>query len=196
YGLLALGDRRYSYFCEFGHSLDMWLQQSHALPMFDMVEVDDGDAGALRHWQSQLGLLAGTQETADWNPPVYESWRLKDRRLMNPGSAGDPVYHIKLEAIQSAGFWQAGDIAEIGPHNSPLAINAFLNALGLENATSSDQQGVFLAQHLADRMLPDSDADLEALRGLDPEELVAVLKPLSHREYSIASLPHEGMELV
>src|SRR5690606_2702266 len=74
YGLLALGDRRYSYFCGFGHSLDMWLQQSHALPMFDMVEVDDGDAGALRHWQSQLGLLAGTQEAADWNPPIYESW--------------------------------------------------------------------------------------------------------------------------
>lgn len=59
YGLLALGDRRYKNFCGFGHLLDTWLQQSHALPLFDMVEVDDGDAGALRHWQSQLGLLTG-----------------------------------------------------------------------------------------------------------------------------------------
>jgi sulfite reductase (NADPH) flavoprotein alpha-component len=196
YGLLALGDRRYSYFCGFGHSLDTWLQQSHALPMFDMVEVDDGEAGALRHWQSQLGLVAGTQETADWNPPVYESWRLKDRQLLNPGSAGDPVYHLKLEAIRSAGLWQAGDIAEIGPRNSPQAVNAFLNVLGLESVAASDEQGASLFRRLANRMLPNNDADMEALRGLQSEELMAVLKPLSHREYSIASLPYEGMELV
>jgi sulfite reductase (NADPH) flavoprotein alpha-component len=92
YGLLALGDRQYSYFCGFGHTLDAWLQQCHALPLFDMVEVDNSDAGALRHWQSQLGLLTGATESADWTTPDYQPWRLAGRRLLNPGShAGCPA---------------------------------------------------------------------------------------------------------
>ena len=196
YGLLALGDRRYSNFCGFGHLLDTWLQQSHALPLFDMVEVDDGDAGALRHWQSQLGLLTGSTATTDWNTPIYQSWRLKDRQLLNPGSAGEAVYHLKLEALESSESWQAGDIAEIGPRNSSEAITRLLSVLGLQAEVVANEYGATLSQCLADRSLPFSFADMDALRGLSPKALVAVLKPLSHREYSIASLPHEGLELV
>ncbi|RFC34873.1 MAG: sulfite reductase (NADPH) flavoprotein alpha-component [Candidatus Nitrotoga sp. SPKER] len=196
YGLLALGDRRYKNFCGFGHLLDTWLQQSHALPLFDMVEVDDGDPGALRHWQSQLSLLTGLTATTDWNTPIYQSWRLKDRQLLNPGSAGEAVYHIKLEALEPSQSWQAGDIAEIGPRNSPEVITRLLSVLGLQAEAIANENGATLSQCLADRSLPFNVAEIDALRGLSPKALVAVLKPLSNREYSIASLPHEGLELV
>lgn len=43
YGLLALGDRDYENFCGFGHRLHHWLAQSGAQPLFDPVEVDNGD---------------------------------------------------------------------------------------------------------------------------------------------------------
>ncbi len=79
YGILALGDSSYTHFCGFGHTLDTWLQHTHALPMFDMVEVDRGDEGALRHWQYQLSVLAKDTEMVDWKSPEYQYWQLSSR---------------------------------------------------------------------------------------------------------------------
>ena len=45
YGLLALGDRDYDRFCGFGFAVDGWLRRAGAEPLFDLVEVDNGDAG-------------------------------------------------------------------------------------------------------------------------------------------------------
>lgn len=119
YGVLALGDREYDNFCAFGHRLDTWLRHQGATPLFDVVEVDNGDEGALRHWQHQLGVLSGSPDIADWETPSYERWRLTARQLINPGSAGDPCFHIELQPGEGMNAqWQAGDIAEIDPRNS------------------------------------------------------------------------------
>src|SRR5690606_31056042 len=88
FAVLALGDRGYECFCGFGHSLDQWLRRAGAKPLFDLVEVDNGDAGALHHWQHHLGLLAQVPELPDWSPVEYEPWRLRERIELNPGSAG------------------------------------------------------------------------------------------------------------
>ena len=87
--------------------------------MFDVVEVDNGDEGALRNWQHQLSVLSSSPDLPDWETPRYERWRLAARRQVNPGSAGDPCFHLVLipsEATQPA--WRAGDIAEVDPRNS------------------------------------------------------------------------------
>ena len=119
YGVLALGDREYSNFCAFGHRLDAWLRHQGAAALFDVVEVDNGDEGALRHWQHQLGVLGGSPDLPDWETPRYERWQLVERRLLNPGSAGDPCFHIELQPCEpTQAQWQAGDIAEIDPGNS------------------------------------------------------------------------------
>src|SRR5690606_15886849 len=59
YAVLALGDRDYAHFCGFGHRLDQWLRDCGASPLFDLTEVDNGDPGALRHWQHHLAQAAG-----------------------------------------------------------------------------------------------------------------------------------------
>lgn len=118
YGVLALGDREYHNYCAFGHRLDRWLRHQGATALFDVVEVDNGDEGALRHWQHQLSVLCNSPDLPDWEPPRYQRWRLIARRLMNPGSAGDACYHIELQPPSHAVSWQAGDIAEIDPRNS------------------------------------------------------------------------------
>jgi sulfite reductase (NADPH) flavoprotein alpha-component len=119
YGVLALGDREYDNFCAFGHRLDAWLRHQGATPLFDVVEVDNGDEGALRHWQHQLSVLSGSPDLADWDTPRYERWRLSERVLVNPGSAGDPCYHLVLQPEAGTNAeWQAGDVAEIDPRNS------------------------------------------------------------------------------
>lgn len=175
YGLLALGDRDYAGFCAFGHALDGWLRRQGAQPLFDLVEVDDGDAGALRHWQHHLGQIAGHVHLADWTPPDYQEWVLSERRHLNPGSPGGPVFHLRL--TPPAGVpaqWQAGDIAEIGPCNPPDAVAAALIAAGGERAETREGVTRPLSRWLSETILPGGR------------------EPLPHREYSIASLPGDG----
>lgn len=114
YGLLALGDHTYNDFCGFGRALDGWLQRSGAEPLFDRVEVDDGDAGAIRHWQHQLGLLIGSTVRPDWTPPVCDRWALVERRHLNPGSPGGEAWLLGFAPVGHQPTWVAGDIAEIG----------------------------------------------------------------------------------
>jgi sulfite reductase (NADPH) flavoprotein alpha-component len=114
YAILALGDRNYQAYCAFGHQLDHWLHQQGAQRLFDTVEVDNGDDGALRHWQHHLGELSGHTDLPDWHQAQYETWTLSERKLLNPGSQGNPVYQLRLSPPQES-HWQAGDIAEILP---------------------------------------------------------------------------------
>lgn len=122
YAVLALGDTGYAQFCAFGHQLNHALHASGAHPSCDLIEVDKCDDSALRHWQYYLGQLSGFTEFADWSKPGYESWQLCERRCLNSGSAGAPVYFLRLKPTQvsaESAQWIAGDIAEIGPHNNP-----------------------------------------------------------------------------
>ncbi|MBS7457125.1 sulfite reductase subunit alpha [Coralloluteibacterium stylophorae] len=191
YGLLALGDSGYADFCGFGRRLDAWLREHGAQPLFDRIEVDDADPGALRHWLHHLGQLAGGVHLADWEAPRYAPWRLAGRRLLNPGSAGGPAFHIALEPADPAGAptWQAGDIAEIGPEHPPARVADWLAVHGLDAAAPVEEGGLRrrLDAVLAARVLPATPpADLT------PQALVDALPRLPHREYSIASLPGDG----
>lgn len=191
YAVLALGDREYETFCAFGHQLDNWLRQHGAQPLFDIVEVDNADESALRHWQHHLGQLGSVTELPDWSPPRYQHWTLGQRDHVNPGSAGEAVFHLELQPPQGeAVTWTAGDIAEIGPCNPPHVVQAMLAALELPGRTqiTSSVQSESLQDILSRSHLPDA----KELRGLDAQAIADRLTPLPHREYSIASLPADG----
>ncbi|CAN5368923.1 sulfite reductase flavoprotein subunit alpha [soil metagenome] len=187
FGVLALGDSGYAHFCAFGRALDTWLARRGAHRLFDRVEVDDGDAAALRHWQGQVGVMAGVTDAPDWTRPSYGAWRLAERRRLNLGSPGEAVFHIRLEPAETA-TWEAGDILEIGPRNDPAEVAALLSGLVLDPAAPVvADEGATLAAALAWRRLPhDGPAPTT------PQALVDALPPLPHREYSIASLPADG----
>ncbi|MCS4233821.1 sulfite reductase subunit alpha [Stenotrophomonas sp. BIGb0135] len=188
YGVLALGDRSYGHFCAFGHQLDTWLRQRGAHPLFDTVEVDNADPAALRHWQQLLGQLGGdATDLPDWTPADYLPWRLRSRALVNAGSPGAPTWQVAL--VPADGIvpsWQAGDVVEIGPRHAPSAVDAWLADAALDGAQVID--GDTLHAHLSRAHLPTA----EEMRAADTGALVAALRPLPHREYSIASMPDEG----
>ncbi|WP_052756108.1 sulfite reductase subunit alpha [Lysobacter capsici] len=191
YGVLALGDREYAEYCAFGHRLDHWLRHAGAQPLFDLVEVDNGEAGALRHWQHHLGQLAGRTDLPDWSAPSYRPWRLSERRLSNPGSVGGSAFHIALVPADSAALeWQAGDIAEIGPRNSAEEVAQWLLAVGHDGNASVrvDDANIALSELLARSRLPDAGAFV----GRSAQAIADALKALPHREYSIASVPADG----
>lgn len=116
YGVLALGDRTYQNFCGFGKTLDGWLRRQCAVPMFELVEVDNADEAALLHWQRHIGALGGNADAPVWTGPRNERWQIAGRKLLNPGSAGHPCFHIELKPMDGAKMhWAAGDIAVLTP---------------------------------------------------------------------------------
>lgn len=191
YAVLALGDREYEHFCGFGHQLDDWLRQHGARPLFDLVEVDNADESALRHWQHHLGRIGGITDLPDWSPPRYEQWRLLERRELNPGSVGGGAFHLAIAPPAGATpSWEAGDIAEIGPRHSTRSVAALLQTAGLpaDAVVEVDGKQEPLAVLLARSHLPLADE----IRPLDAQAVADTLKPLPHREYSISSLPADG----
>ncbi|MGZ8290761.1 MAG: sulfite reductase subunit alpha [Telluria sp.] len=120
YGVLALGDSTYTNYCGFGRWLDQALNARGAQPLFERVEVDRGAAPAIAEWQHHLSHLAGTADAPDWSAPAYEPWRIAARRLLNPGSAGAPVYRLSLMPAEGAlPAWEAGDLVQVSPPSDP-----------------------------------------------------------------------------
>jgi sulfite reductase (NADPH) flavoprotein alpha-component len=188
YALLALGDRRYARYCAFGHALDEWLRRCGATPLFDMVEVDNGDGGALRRWQYEIAQLAGDGsaaiEQADWATPEYEPWVLVSRDRTNAGSMGGPVHDIRLRARGAMPRWTAGDLVEIGPEHDAASVAAWMRTHGIDDRMLDDAQGREpLSARLARSRWPEHHSG---------EDIAARLEPLPHREYSIASIPEDG----
>jgi sulfite reductase (NADPH) flavoprotein alpha-component len=122
YGLLALGDRDYPRYCGFGVALDQWLQAQKAQSLFDRIEVNQGDPETLKTWFEHIGRrVAGSQlNMAPPSQPLLP-WKLVQRRCLNPGSLGAPVYLLDL-LLQTGAQpnWQAGDLVQV-PAPAPLA---------------------------------------------------------------------------
>jgi sulfite reductase (NADPH) flavoprotein alpha-component len=120
YAVLALGDRSYANFCGFGRALDAWLMKAGATPLFERIDVDRGDSQALEDWQHHLGRLAGTDDAPDWAAPAYADWRIAERELLNPGSAGGPLYRLALAPVGGVlPEWEAGDLAQVSAPADP-----------------------------------------------------------------------------
>ncbi len=114
YGVLAMGDRAYANFRGFGMALEHWLARQGAQPLFDRVDVDGGDESALRDWQQRLGGIAGSGHLSGWQPASFGQWRLRSRRHLNPGGAGNPLFEIEL--VPQSGEspqWEAGDLLQV-----------------------------------------------------------------------------------
>ncbi len=185
-GLLGMGDSSYQHFCGFAHQLHNEFHRRGAHFLADIIEVDGLDESALRHWQYYLGQISGNTHFSDWSTPVYSDWKLIQRECLNPASPGAPVFHLKLQPAPAgipADHWQAGDIAEIGPCNSPEAIRNFLQRLGRISIPE---------QLLATRDIDISEEKLAGFKILGDAALIDALSELPQREYSIASVPAEG----
>ncbi|HTO18967.1 MAG TPA: sulfite reductase flavoprotein subunit alpha [Pseudomonas sp.] len=190
YAVLALGDRRYEQFCAFARRVDAWLERQGGKRLFESIEVDDQDSTALRHWQRQLSELTGTAVPA-WHGNRWTGWTLQRRQLLNPGSQGGPVFQLTLTP-ETPSDWRAGDILEIRPRHSQARVVAWLQRHGrdADEAVELDGQRVRLAEALSTRQLPETFAHRVGLHG---QALVDSLMPLASREYSIASIPADGV---
>lgn len=114
YAVLALGDKTYTNFCGFGKTLDEWLKESNATPLFSRLDVDVCNEKVLQQWWTNINNITGIEAVLDEPRSDVSDWRLADRRLLNPDSLGEPVWHIELEPTNgSLPPWESGDLVQI-----------------------------------------------------------------------------------
>lgn len=122
FAVLALGDSSYPDFCDFGRATHRQLSELGATPLCDLIEMDAQDSEAaeaqVARWDTQLRAM-GAAPSDDVAPSPCHSWtpwRLIERVLLNPGSAGQPLFHLKFVASgHEQPHWQPGDIADLVP---------------------------------------------------------------------------------
>lgn len=186
YAVLALGSREYpDTYCSFGHAVDAWLKTNGAHALFDTVEVDNAHLSDIQNWNQALAKATKLDLHAVNLEKVFDTWTLQQRDLLNPNSLGQPAYNIELNAKHEA-IWQAGDIAEIQPGNSPERIHAFLQKHHILKNAKVDSLQISIEKALWNK---DLTGEIEPFANLD--HLLEQLPTLPTREYSIASIPSQ-----
>ena len=184
FAILALGDKRYTNFCQFGQSIEQWLLQQKAQPLFSTVLVDQLNSGDLEKWLTGLEQLTAMSLTALDNEWQTIELKFAHRQCLNVGSAGEPIYKIQLVAEQEL-VWSSGDILEIQCENNITEIQQFLVAHQQDDFNDIDALKTLNLRQLPNREHHSFAAWLEHF------------DRLPKREYSIASLPENGLiELV
>lgn len=186
YAILALGSKEYpDSYCAFGHRVDLWLKQSGAHALFDVIEVDNAHPDDIQKWNTALASATKLELQSMNIEKIFDEWRLSKRELLNPNSQGASAYNLEFTTTNDS-IWQAGDIAEIQPGNSPARVKAFLEKHQLSAQTYVESVESKLAQALWNR---DLSTDVEPFA--NPEHLLEQLAVLPTREYSIASIPSQ-----
>ncbi|HHP4836385.1 TPA: PepSY domain-containing protein [Acinetobacter baumannii] len=186
YAVLALGSKEYpDTYCSFGHTVDEWLKNNGAKALFDIIEVDNANPTDIQNWNQALVKATKLDLHAVNIEKVFDNWTLQQRDLLNPNSLGQPAYNIELTASHEA-VWQAGDIAEIQPGNSPERINKLLQHHHILKNAVVDSLQVSIEKALWNK---DLTGEIEPFANLD--HLLEQLPTLPTREYSIASIPSQ-----
>ncbi|MFW2745747.1 PepSY domain-containing protein [Acinetobacter baumannii] len=186
YAVLALGSKEYpDTYCSFGHTVDESLKNNGAKALFDIIEVDNANPTDIQNWNQALVKATKLDLHAVNIEKVFDNWTLQQRDLLNPNSLGQPAYNIELTASHEA-VWQAGDIAEIQPGNSPERINKFLQHHHILKNAVVDSLQVSIEKALWNK---DLTGEIEPFANLD--HLLEQLPTLPTREYSIASIPSQ-----
>lgn len=181
YAILALGDRRYTHFCAFGARLEAWLIESGARALFEQVQVDQMQQHDLDQFSHALCAITGMQSQQFSSQHTWHLLRLQQRTLLNSGSLGTGLYHLKF-SLDSSIDWQSGDIASIQCRNTAQHIADFLRQHQLDSKLATK------LQHKNLRLINGTEFQVTEL---------ATWPDLPQREYSIASLPSEqSLDLV
>ena len=158
FGVLALGDRAYSQFCEIGRQMDERLAALGGTRIADRIDCDlDYEAPAGSWIDAILGKL-NTETTADeavtdegasvihvnFARPVTDGFtRAKPFqaeitahvRLTGSRSTSD-THHLELSLEGSGIEYEPGDALGVVPHNDPALADAILDAAGLAGDTA------------------------------------------------------------
>lgn len=218
FSVLALGDRNYAQFCEAGVQFDRRLQELGAVRIADRIDCDVEYEEPAQAWlDSLLGKLGGetsapisttspapvaNEETGEKESSSFGKSnpfpaQLRTNRPLNTPGSEKETRHFEIILEGSGLSYEAGDALGVHPKNCPELVEGIIESAGLTGEESVSISGGTL---LPLREALQSRFDLSPFLGTSPEkgiaasDLVAPLRKLQPRLYSISSSPkaHPG----
>jgi sulfite reductase (NADPH) flavoprotein alpha-component len=213
FSVLALGDRAYANFCGHGEKLDARLERLGGTRLDDLARCDfeyEADASA---WVSRVvPLIAGgdgalAQPVAIDVPGVDVDAVVTEHRLLHGAAAERQSAHLRL-AFASPVDYRPGDLIDIVPVNDAEVVEDLLAAAGIDDphlgerlrtrfdvTTLTADAVAELTRRSGGAIAIDTAGSrlVDAIRAsgltLDEAALLALLRPIAPRSYSIASSP-------
>lgn len=153
YGVIALGDSSYEFFCQTGKNFDAFLEKQGATRLLDRVDCDVDYEEAAGTWRKQalaqikeslgatqaLTTPQGTTQTAghsQYNKQNPYSATLLTSQKITGRDSGKDVRHIEIDLQGSGLAYQPGDALGVWYENSPELAAQILANVGL----SGDEQ--------------------------------------------------------
>ncbi|EGR0170698.1 assimilatory sulfite reductase (NADPH) flavoprotein subunit [Vibrio alginolyticus] len=168
YGVIALGDSSYEFFCQTGKDFDTYLSKLGATPFIERLDCDvDYEAPATEWRKNALDkvkdtLSSGSEadvvqlpvgQAATAHSPYnkqspYTATLLTSQKITGRDSGKD-VRHIEIDLEGSGLTYQPGDALGVWFENSSELANAILGKVGLSGVETVDVDGESLSIHSA-----------------------------------------------
>ncbi|NNN42922.1 MULTISPECIES: assimilatory sulfite reductase (NADPH) flavoprotein subunit [unclassified Vibrio] len=168
YGVIALGDSSYEFFCQTGKDFDTYLSKLGATPFIERLDCDVDYEAPATEWRKNaldkvkdtlssgseadvVQLPVGQAATAHspynkQNP--YTATLLTSQKITGRDSGKD-VRHIEIDLEGSGLTYQPGDALGVWFENSSELANAILGKVGLSGVETVDVDGESLSIHSA-----------------------------------------------
>lgn len=204
FSVLALGDSNYVQFCEAGKLIDQRLEDLGGRRIHPRSDCDLDYQKPAEAWFGGLMSTLGTTQATASAPAEAAAGYSRERpfaapllanRLLNGSGSAKEVRHIEIGLAGSGLEYEAGDALGVLPGNCPDFISEILAAAGLRGS-----EPVASCEGLPVRLVLQTRFDLHPFvsklpdQPASPDDLVAGLRSLQPRLYSISSSPkaHPG----
>ncbi|WP_321283287.1 assimilatory sulfite reductase (NADPH) flavoprotein subunit [uncultured Vibrio sp.] len=168
YGVIALGDSSYEFFCQTGKDFDTYLSKLGAKPFIDRIDCDVDYEAPAAEWrksalekvketlsagneaevvQLPVGQAAATHSQYNKQNP-YTATLLTSQKITGRDSGKD-VRHIEIDLEDSGLTYQPGDALGVWYENSSELANAVLGKVGLSGVETVEVDGESLSIHSA-----------------------------------------------
>jgi sulfite reductase (NADPH) flavoprotein alpha-component len=167
FGVVALGDSSYEFFCQTGKDFDEYLTKLGATSFIDRIDCDVDYEDAVKDWSNQalvkvndelssdvqadivqlpVGQAATTSIYSKQNP--YTASLLTNQKITGRDSGKD-VRHIEFDLEGSGLTYQPGDALGVWFENSSDLAKSILSKVSLSGAESVEVDGESLSVHSA-----------------------------------------------
>ncbi len=162
YAVLALGDRTYTKFCEFGRQLDERFAGLGATRLVDRAEADNDVEAAFDAFRASLWSrlaeerpgaapleAAATLVENEEDDEAEERWtrkspftaRLLHKDALTRGASDKEVRHIVLSLAGSGLHYEPGDALGVWPSNAPALVDGLLSLCALAGDSAVELSG-------------------------------------------------------